>query len=484
MKQKLKTISKLLTLFLLIVLSSCQKDFDQEINPYQNKYDIKNYSFKQVNQIAKFKQANYEANQKFTQLRKLNKSTSREGDTDFSIDSTTIKEISVGDYTTYTMLVVREEPTIGYFENLVIEIDGTNQPKEYLMKYTPTQPTQYLEEHDSYTFTGSVEKSAYPTCIVCPGGDNEPDPNSGGSSWVTCTTIIMCNYLYVHVAGPNCGQKYPVTVCGTNFGGGAPPPEGNNNSNNPNNPNGGAGSSVITPTPVVTVPIIPIPPDEKKCALFNKLKIDQAFKNMINYMKANTGQIGEIGLALTEEPDGSYNPITGVPDPNLPNSIVYPIPTGTTIDMIAHTHDLNGLSIFSLEDLEQMYQTFMNHTNNINPNQTFSIVLVSGQSPNQEVYALTITDRNAFIAFYLANLGTQEKKDGSKSIFTSSLIDNAYPGFGINNNHPASDNEKNFLRFIGRNSGLKVHKADANLSQWNPLRLNSSGNVELEPACN
>ena len=126
---------------------------------------------------------------------------------------------------------------------------------------------------------------------------------------------------------------------------------------------------------------------------------------------------------------------------------------------------------------------FTTNYDSLDPTQTFTIVLVSGQNPNQQVYALTITDRSAFVAFYLNNLSTDEKFLNYKAFFDSGRDEN-YFGYGINNNHSASENEKNFLRFIGKNTGLKVHKANADLSQWNPLKLNASGNVEPEPACN
>ena len=484
MKQKLKKHSKLLILFLFIAFCSCQKDFDEDINPqYQNKYVIKDYSFKQANRIPKFNKANREVTAKFEAFRSQNSSTSREIDTNFSIDSTTIREISAEGYTSYTMLVVREEPTVGYFENLVIEIDSLNQTKETLITYTPTLPIEYIEEDNAYAFTGTSGKAALQTCIVCPGGDNgpndNPDDGSDNGPSLQCDWVLMCTGTLTggtgpkHIAGPNCQQTFFEYTCSGIGGGGGGATTYHN---------GGGGGSPPPPIPTAgTTIVVPPPPDEKKCNLFNKLKNDDAFKAKINDLKTKISLPHESGYALTNQVEGGYDEIVGVPDPTKKNSIVFDVPFGTTIDILTHVHNTGALSIFSLEDIEQMYKVFTNNYDSLDPGQNFVSVVVT---PSGEVYALTVTDRAAFVAFYLNYLNSDGKFKHVKNLYTSEPSAFETLNFGINNLLPNS-NEKNFLQFLGKSKlGLKVHKANADLSQWNPLRLGLSGDVELEPACN
>ena len=486
MKQKLNKIFYLTIFVSLLFFQSCQKDFDEEISTNQAKYTIKDYSKEEASRIPKFNLANQQAVTKIRQLKnsKYN-ATLKEEQTNFTIDYSTVREISVSDnYTTYTMAIDRDESDPNYFENLVIEINN-GETKEYLMKYTPTEPIVYVPEHDSYNFVGDVEINTYPTCILCnpTEGDNNGGTQGGGTGngQVWCRTVIMCNYLYVHVAGPNCTRKFPRTICGTNFGNmgndGPPDEVGPNNGNQ----HGGSGSSTGNNSgsgAVVTTPVIP-PPDEKKCALFNKLKNDNPFKNIIQVLKNGVTQNYEQGVVLSTQPEGDYNAIIGTANPDNEYAVGFDIPNGTFIDIMVHNHYAGGLSIFSPADLEQIYKTLKN------PNYKTGINFVSiVVTPDQEVYAITITDKTAFLAYADENFGTESKFYKYSLLYSQNLDDPLLKGFGINKNHTSPENEKNFLKMLGRNSGLKVHKANSDLSQWNPLTLNPNNTVLAEPACN
>ena len=94
MKQKFKTISKLVILSLFIILNSCQNDDIEEKNDNsQNKYFVKEYTFKQANQNFKFNHAYNNFTNKITKNKTTSKSNTPIVDNNFTIDSTTVKEI-------------------------------------------------------------------------------------------------------------------------------------------------------------------------------------------------------------------------------------------------------------------------------------------------------------------------------------------------------------------------------------------------------
>ena len=502
MKKKLRKITQVIPVFLLVLFCSCEKENDT-VNPQQRNYSIKEYSFDTASKMAKSNNAFYKISDQLSKINKLDKSTSKIEMNGIKVDSTTIREISIGDYTTYTMLVKRDEQTAGYFENIIIEVDGLEEIKTYLIKYTPSVPIEYVEAHDSYKFEGTMDAYQYPTCLACPEDDNdgengsEGNTGSGFSSNYVCVTVMMCNqawdnqtYGIEHIATSDCTNTYPITVCGytvgTSGGGGGTGgtgPSGGQSGTGTGNTN----SNSPTPSSPVTSPVVPKPLDEKKCALFNKLKNDAPFKDIIQILKNGVNLNYEQGVALTNRPNGTYSTITGVANPDEQYAVEFDVPNGTVIDILTHNHYTGGLTIFSPADLKQIYDYIS--TADVDQGDNYVSVVVTPnpqdtQDPKRPtVYAITITDRAKFIAYGNANFGTQTKFDIFDGIFGLEKDEWPLSGFGINENHTSAENEASFLKMV-ENSGLKVHKANADLSQWNPLKLNRNDSVLLEPSCN
>jgi len=242
MKQTLKKFS-ILSLFFFIAtfIVGCSEDYEiTEHNHSHDRYTIKNYSYKQALKLSKFQKANkiakQELNLKFSDLKnfknsKFKRTDARDATLSFAIDSTLIKEVTKNNVTTYTMLIALD--TVDYsnnsFDNLIVKIDSLNNTSSYIIHYTPTEEGVYNTTHNSYTFQGDIELSkVYGITTFGGGGSNlgggDQDYNGGEAgggntnTWdsVICVTLIKCNYLYPHIAGPGCANTYSETFCYTN----------------------------------------------------------------------------------------------------------------------------------------------------------------------------------------------------------------------------------------------------------------------------
>jgi len=386
------------------------------------------------------------------------------------------------------MLINRKQISIEYFENLVIKVDESDSIKAYIVKYFKEQELKYNPQHKSYGFKGHtiIKEIQYNSSIFSLSADS-----------VECTSMIMCCWGgSEHVAGENCANTYLVIDCS---GGGGSSGSGSSGSGGTGsgssggsgtgtsgggggggNSDGETGDSSSSTTTVLTATVTPPPPDEKKCELFNKLKIDAPFKGIINALKSDVGLPYEQGVVLTNQVGGGYNAIVGTANSNNEYAVEFNIPAGTVIDIITHNHYTGGLSIFSPADLEQMYKIIKSTPMGVDMGNFVSILV----NPNRETYAITITDRAKFIAYGDENFGTKTKFDKFDVLYALEKDNPILKGFGINNSHTPAENEKNFLKMLGKESGLKAHKATADLSQWNPLAVNTNDNVIAEPACN
>ena len=465
MKQRLKTITKVITLLFLMGLSSCQNDFDEDISPNQNQ-KIQHKSLNDVlkdlnftNSLSKISKKHKISNKSInTPSENINGIEQEFG---FDISDQEVNVANTDSITSYTMLITRDNSTPNEFENLIVQVDNQDKMSAYILKYTNN--TEITSDFNITEFEGQksidliiTEDPMLYTCIVL-------------ENW-------YCYGNLHHTTSEGCTMGYATHTNYCFGGGGSGGGPGGGSSGGSGGSSSGSGSS----SPVITVPVVPVKPDEKKCALFNKLKNDTQFKEIIEFLKTKINEPTETGYALTKTPTG-YDALPGVPDPTKKYAIAFTIPNGTTVDILTHVHNTGGLSIFSLEDIEQMYKVFRDNYDSLDSGQTFISVVVT---PNGEVYALTITDRAAFVQTYLAFLNTEEKLYKTRITFDNdpSLFNSSY--FGINSGHTREDNEKNFLRFIGNTAGIKLHKANADLSQWNPLKLNALSGVEKEPACN
>ena len=266
------------SLLLIIIFStlffSCEKENLVE-TPIQNKYVVKNFKFSDLK--SKSSQVNADLIvTKGLEIIKTKEPQNRGANAGFTIDSTSIKEISIGNYRTYTMLVKRDEVTKDYFENIIVEIDSLEHCNVYLNKYYPDQKIVFVPEHDTHTFHGETvsSKYQYPISfytfttegefeILMPGGDGV---NQQPMFSINCVSVLKCNYGgTTHNAGPNCDVTYTVVECTSTFnngsvGGGGVGPGSWGSSGTGGNSNYGGGGNNNTGTTGATNPVTPTPP--------------------------------------------------------------------------------------------------------------------------------------------------------------------------------------------------------------------------------
>jgi hypothetical protein len=75
----------------------------------------------------------------------------------FTIDSTNVREINIGNQTSYTFLIKREKKDSTSFENIFIKIDSLNNTEAFLIKYLPKENVIFFKNHSSLNFKGNIQ---------------------------------------------------------------------------------------------------------------------------------------------------------------------------------------------------------------------------------------------------------------------------------------------------------------------------------------
>lgn len=483
MKQKLNNYLKRV-LFLLctfFLLTNCEKD---DTITLQNNSSLPNYSLKKISlQELQQKKERQQILQKLSPKFEVNKSKktthSKIDANDGSITLLTDKIIQVTTDSTLTYSFLLKTPTdpSSEFENFVLEIKHDSLINYYLLKYkTATNNANF----PYLTTIQTVDKNLFDSSFILTEVNNRMESVTSGD----------CNYLF-EVIEYCCGEEDWVLVdiiCG---GGGSYSGSGNSGSENqedeiinigaggggvtnPNPDNGNEGG--LDPSPLG----VNEPKDKYNCDFFNKLATNQPIKDLINIYKQNTGLPTEVGICLSEQEDGSYNATVGtVPDEEY--AVQFNLASGFTLDIMIHTHNTGGLSIFSPQDFEQIYQLMIN--NNITVNNPFVSILIT----EDDVYAFTFTNPQTFINFGNFWLNDPIKFEWFKDRFFTKKNDSGkkHVTYGINGNNDNATNELHFLEMINhQNMGIMVHKAIDDLTEWSLLKINPiTNNVQPTP-CN
>ncbi|MGH2664399.1 AHH domain-containing protein [Flavobacterium sp.] len=213
MANKLRMLSKFLTLLLVaITFYSCEKN-DEELSSH-DRHQVKEYTFNEIIKQPKFNKAYNSFTSKLNRHKTVKNRNAPVNDTGFAIDSTTIKEITVGDITTYTMGIIRPQDTEGYFENLIVKVTETDSITAYITQYFPNKEAIYNTQHHSFSFDGIVKTKE----IIFDSSIFETQDDDA----VMCSSAWMCDYGgSIHSAGGNCTQTFLVTFCSGNSSGGS-----------------------------------------------------------------------------------------------------------------------------------------------------------------------------------------------------------------------------------------------------------------------
>lgn len=323
MKEKIRKLLQLLSIVLLVGLYGCERDFEDPQNN-QNPVAVKKYSYNKALQIPQFKKSSSNVVNAFAKMSANTAQNSREGLEDLVIDETTVKEISIGEnYTTYTMLVVNDDPSSKSFENLIIEVkpDITNA---YLVEYTPSKDIEYNAEHDEYAFEGQLTSrmqigldpvTGLPVGMGSGNGGGEPTGGGGGSgNYMGCVSVLLCNANLtggigdIHYAGSKCTRTYSSLECNWTPSGTG----GSTGTGNPNYGGGTSGSGTPGSNGPVTSPVVPKTPAERKADIFKAEFYDPLPINLKAFLQANNPIYKEIKDYIIEQidltEDGDYIP--------------------------------------------------------------------------------------------------------------------------------------------------------------------------------
>jgi len=234
-----KSIKKLYKLGLLLIgvsltLVNCQKDDSITETAIENKAIIKIKTFEELSN-----------NPTFIRSMELYKGEIKKSksNNDYEIDYTKIKEITYENNVSYTFAIYRDENTEGVFENLVIQNYASGSSETFILKYT-TDELVYFNEHDSHSFKGNIEYI--------------PLTEANMRTEVFCYTIAVCDYDYLHVAGPKCSNTWNETFCVTGGGGANSnfPPDGNPEGDSDSDPNSGIGGSTVNSPKPISSPVV------------------------------------------------------------------------------------------------------------------------------------------------------------------------------------------------------------------------------------
>lgn len=142
MTQKTKHLKLFLTFTILAgFLFSCQEEEFYE--SHSDSLKVNELTLKEAKQIPLFNRAYNKVMKGINQINSM----SRIENVGFVIDSSDIKAVTVANATTYTMRIIRPTTTTTFFENLIINVTTQDSTKAFIAKYTPTEVSQYVQEH-------------------------------------------------------------------------------------------------------------------------------------------------------------------------------------------------------------------------------------------------------------------------------------------------------------------------------------------------
>jgi uncharacterized membrane protein YgcG len=200
-----KVILLTLLVFMTAVQYSCQPD--EEIQTTTNNKNIIDQPYTQI-----FKNDNTFA-LAMSELKKSNsfEKTSKEINLDFEVVTETVRIIKRNNYTTYILLVKRDQKTKNSFENLIIETVPEKAPRYLLIKYflNKSRNKEFVSDPENGLY-GDVKISELNTGAIT---------KSNTTNKSECITLLMEMCMYggtEHCAGPRCRTTYTVTsiFCG------------------------------------------------------------------------------------------------------------------------------------------------------------------------------------------------------------------------------------------------------------------------------
>ncbi|MBV7267942.1 hypothetical protein [Winogradskyella luteola] len=404
-----------------------------------------------------------------------------------------VREITQGDYTSYTMKIASLDDDPNTFYNITIE-DKNGTEGMFVTQYKKessrgsangkryssisTQRVDDITEPLDKEVFGSGDPDGFVGGSGGGGGDSTEYPYDcegivipttvvvpydctceGHMPWQVCdcasqpgwnniTTYECWETGIEEIDDPIIGGPYTVEPGGGNNG----------------NIIGGSGDAQ---NPSLTSPLDQeVGTDSDPCARAKALEEDTFLADFYTAAEqfANNDNVDyEVGFTMKKQDDGSYSFISLSGTSENPY-IAMQLEAGYKMDIFIHTHYKGLLSIFSVPDL-QMYHTILNGYTANGTDLVFILITNAGTR-----YAITVNNAAKFNA--VANLNFLD--DGMFKEFIEDYFEN------VKKEYDNDINELNFLRGIKKaDMGLSLFEANADYTEWKELTLDPNNETNI-----
>ena len=141
----------------------------------------------------------------------------------------------------------------------------------------------------------------------------------------------------------------------------------------------------------------------------------------------------------------------------------------TKIKGVMHSHYAGLLSVYSVDDLQDIYLQLVNPT--VTDDFFSALVTKSGTR-----YLLSIADKSKFIAFGNKYLSTDVKKRDLSKLYISK--------YNITTSTTNEGNERGFMKMMTElNIGLNTFSGNANFTEWRKLSYSNNTNTVTSSGC-
>ena len=428
----------------------------------------------------------------------------------FSIDIDNILAVEYGNYTSYTLPVIRENET-SLTENLFLHRSSNGEYISFLITYDFDEqdkinaqnglPVDYLNQKTTYTLLEAFDPDAVlnkdsntsPGCVmqfttVCEydvvttwGPPNQGDLVGEFSPDVPYTSYIFsgCNYTMV---GPGCD---------TGGGGGSgidpfnPPYGGSGGSGTGGSSTPGPNTNPNVTNPVITIPFVK--PTTNPCESMKSIgdvnKMN--FKASIDWLKGkvnapvNDKEHGvEIQKIMNADETYSY------PKTNVSSSQEYSVDlmSGGRYIGGAHSHPKEGYGMFSFADVRFLCNTYQGTYDSLKPDVFFTLVCKHPVTGIVSVYTIKVDD----IAKLTAQVNAVwNHQDYAEFTTVKQRLEAIHKVQEKEYKKNVNQLEKSFLQQFSA-FGISLYKAnDDSMTNWTQLKLSSGTQPIVNPIpCN
>lgn len=507
MKKKTKILNKLLILSIFLLLFSCTEEKNYlENNNRELKFTQK--PFKEMILLKDFNNAFQKV--KSEKQKSFVARSAIEDQYDFTIVEEKGVNILEGiDKTYYNILIKRDTTSSLFFENLLIvneKINNVDHVSAFIIKYeTPNGETKYLPENDKdvSTLFSRFSGDCMIVCTsICYVGDEGGHACYGGdcvASGMECS--VYCPPSFNATGGT---PMYSGSGENSGNGGGGGSPNNNSGENQESNPTNENGASASSP---MSLELAPVSEEEETTPKRNPC---QELNAMVNKPIAN---VTPAKTVLTNLNDLKNNVTTNkermyVMSPTLNNdgSVNHDLYTenyaestenqdnvsadfgGIIIDIMVHTHwdATNHCSIFSLEDIYQIYKKIGSGQINLENKDHFTAMLITALGTQ---YAIKFSNINDFVTWgdeYFIGWGYSNQ--ALREQYQDAKEDKFHKDTKIktgNTPEIKAANDLGWASFIQTNNmGVELYRVNDTFTQFTKLSTKLLGGLKETPCGN